>query len=247
MAAMTFGSLYAGVGGDALGLARAGWSPRWYAERDAWRARVFGRHWPAAEWIGDVGAAASVRDLPEVDLIVADPPSHDPCWYESVFGAVDRARPRALLFRAGLRCGDAFAGAFRRLGYRGVGFDLKVDVEYALWGGRLRRGAGLLIALRDGEDALLSAILDRGVEVVSAPATGPPPGTLVEVVEMLAGFPVGYTCACPPGTGACGETSARLVAVNEAVNPAVAEWAGREIAKLLALARDEKGAAACPS
>ena len=53
---MTFGSLFAGIGGIDLGLERAGFEIRWQCEIDEFAASVLARHWP------DVPRYRDVRD-----------------------------------------------------------------------------------------------------------------------------------------------------------------------------------------
>lgn len=72
---MTFGSLFAGIGGFDLGLERAGMECRWQVEIDDYASRVLAKHWPhVARW-GDVrtfppGLPGEYR----VDLICAGVP-----------------------------------------------------------------------------------------------------------------------------------------------------------------------------
>ena len=54
---LTFGSLFAGIGGMDLGLERAGWSCRWQVEIDPFCRRVLTKHWP------DVPKYEDVRDV----------------------------------------------------------------------------------------------------------------------------------------------------------------------------------------
>lgn len=72
---MTFGSLFAGIGGFDLGLERAGMECRWQVEIDAYASSVLAKHWPGVTRWGDV------RTFPvgdpadwEVDLICAGVP-----------------------------------------------------------------------------------------------------------------------------------------------------------------------------
>jgi DNA (cytosine-5)-methyltransferase 1 len=72
---MTFGSLFAGIGGFDLGLERAGMDCRWQVEIDAYASNVLAKHWPGVtRW-------ADVRTFPvgdpadwQVDLICAGVP-----------------------------------------------------------------------------------------------------------------------------------------------------------------------------
>ncbi len=72
---MTFGSLFAGIGGFDLGLERAGMECRWQVEIDAYASSVLAKHWPRVTRWGDV------RTFPvgnpaewQVDLICAGVP-----------------------------------------------------------------------------------------------------------------------------------------------------------------------------
>lgn len=55
---MTFGSLFAGIGGMDLGLERAGMSCAWQVEIDPWCRRVLAKHWPHVQRFEDVRTVA---------------------------------------------------------------------------------------------------------------------------------------------------------------------------------------------
>lgn len=72
---MTFGSLFAGIGGMDLGLERAGMECRWQVEIDPFCRKVLTKHWPDVpkyEDVRDVGA-----ELESVDLICGGFPCQD--------------------------------------------------------------------------------------------------------------------------------------------------------------------------
>lgn len=71
---MTFGSLFAGVGGVDLGLERAGLECRWQVEVDPYNTKVLERHWPNVKRYGDIRAVESVEP---VDLIAGGFPCQD--------------------------------------------------------------------------------------------------------------------------------------------------------------------------
>jgi DNA (cytosine-5)-methyltransferase 1 len=133
---VTFGSLFAGIGGMDLGLERAGMECRWQVEIDPYATRVLARHWP------NVRRHDDVRTFPpddgtdwSVDLICGGFPCQDisyagkgaglsgersGLWYE--FARVVRVlRPRYVLVEnvsALLTRGlDAVLGTLASLGY----------------------------------------------------------------------------------------------------------------------------------
>ena len=72
---MTFGSLFAGIGGFDLGLERTGMECRWQVEIDAYASSVLAKHWPGVTRWGDVRTfPVGDRDDWQVDLICAGVP-----------------------------------------------------------------------------------------------------------------------------------------------------------------------------
>lgn len=68
MAPMTFGSLFAGIGGFDLGLERAGMECKWQVEIDDFCNRVLEKHWPRVKRYRDVREVGA-HNLEPVDLI----------------------------------------------------------------------------------------------------------------------------------------------------------------------------------
>lgn len=66
--ALTFGSLFSGIGGLDLGLERAGMEVRWQSEVDPYCSRVLAKHWPSVPNLGDV-TQVDWSTVERVDLI----------------------------------------------------------------------------------------------------------------------------------------------------------------------------------
>jgi DNA (cytosine-5)-methyltransferase 1 len=73
---LTFGSLFAGIGGFDLGFERAGMECAWQVEIDPDAQRVLRRHWPDAKLLPDVTKAGR-KNLPKVDVICGGFPCQD--------------------------------------------------------------------------------------------------------------------------------------------------------------------------
>ena len=71
---LTFGSLFAGVGGLDLGLERAGIKCRWQVEIDEYASRVLERHWPNVRRHDDV---QTFTDIEYVDIVCGGFPCQD--------------------------------------------------------------------------------------------------------------------------------------------------------------------------
>ena len=71
---MTFGSLFAGIGGMDLGLERAGMTCKWQVEIDPFCRRVLTKHWPEVPKYGDI---RGVTELEPVDVFAGGPPCQD--------------------------------------------------------------------------------------------------------------------------------------------------------------------------
>ncbi len=65
---LTFGSLFAGIGGIDLGLERAGMKCKWQVEIDPWCQKVLAKHWPDVERFADVREVGA-HNLAPVDVI----------------------------------------------------------------------------------------------------------------------------------------------------------------------------------
>lgn len=106
---LTFGSLFAGIGGIDLGLERAGWTPRWQVEWDPFCQHVLAHHWPDVPRYGDI-TAVDWSAVEPVDLIAGGFPCQpvstagrglaqaDARWLWPQFArAIGALRPRLIL------------------------------------------------------------------------------------------------------------------------------------------------------
>lgn len=73
---MTFGSLFAGIGGIDLGLERAGMECRWQVENNEFCLKVLAKHWPLVPRYGDIRKLEGC-ELELVDLIAGGFPCQD--------------------------------------------------------------------------------------------------------------------------------------------------------------------------
>lgn len=73
---LTFGSLFAGIGGLDLGLERAGMRCAWQVEIDDYATRVLTKHWPDVPKFRDVRSVGAAN-LPSVDCLCGGFPCQD--------------------------------------------------------------------------------------------------------------------------------------------------------------------------
>lgn len=74
---LTFGSLFAGIGGFDLGLERAGMRCKWQVEIDPYCRRVLAKHWPDVRRHDDVRTFPPAEGDWDVDLICGGFPCQD--------------------------------------------------------------------------------------------------------------------------------------------------------------------------
>ena len=76
MSDLTFGSLFAGIGGFDLGFERAGMTCRWQVEIDDYANRVLAKHWPDVARYRDI-RSVGWHNLSPVDVICGGFPCQD--------------------------------------------------------------------------------------------------------------------------------------------------------------------------
>jgi DNA (cytosine-5)-methyltransferase 1 len=97
MTRLTFGSLFAGIGGFDLGFERSGMECRWQVEIDDYASRVLARHWPNVHRERDI-RGCGVHNLERVDVICGGFPCQD-ISYAGLGAGLDGARS-GLFFEA---------------------------------------------------------------------------------------------------------------------------------------------------
>ena len=133
---LTFGSLFAGIGGFDLGLERAGMACRWQVEIDPFCQKILEKHWPDVERFGDVRECGR-HNLRAVDVICGGFPCQpvsiagkrraqaDERWlWPEFYRIVCELRPRWILVEnvpgiLSVNAGGAFAEVLRDLAQGG--------------------------------------------------------------------------------------------------------------------------------
>lgn len=242
---MTFGSLFAGIGGLDLGLERAGMICKWQVEIDPFCQKVLAKHWP------DVARYEDVRDvgghnLEPVDLICGGFPCQDvslagkraglegqrtTLWSEFA-RIIGEVRPRWVLAEnvPGLLSSDNgrfFGNVLRDLA--ACGYDAEWDcIPAAAVGASHRRDRVYIVAYanskrrghtskRYGTVAIFGRIPTR----VTWPVFGESP-----VLRVADGVP---------------DRVDRLRSLGNAVVPQVAEWIARGIAEVENMDMENQG------
>lgn len=76
MSKLTFGSLFAGIGGFDLGFERAGFECRWQVEIDEYATKILEKHWPKVHREKDI-RECNASNLERVDCIIGGFPCQD--------------------------------------------------------------------------------------------------------------------------------------------------------------------------
>ena len=76
MGSLTFGSLFAGIGGFDLGFERAGFQCRWQVEIDDYATKILEKHWPKVHRQRDI-RECNASNLKRVDCIIGGFPCQD--------------------------------------------------------------------------------------------------------------------------------------------------------------------------
>lgn len=248
MTPLTVGSLFSGIGGMDLGLARAGFQIRWQVEIDDYCRRILTKHWPDVPKYTDVRTLTG-DELEPVNLIAGGFPCQpvslagqrrgqdDERWLWPHFARLLRVvRPRYVIVEnvpglLGRGMGDVL-GDLAALGY---------DAEWeslpaAAFGAPHLRWRVFIVAYRSSTPG--QGVFGRREQ---QPAGGPAAGSPTDPDDQRPLFPVpgpGASqgpdwWATEPGVGrvvhGVPQRVDRLAGLGNAVVPQVIEWIGRHL------------------
>lgn len=240
---ITFGSLFAGIGGFDLGFERAGMQCKWQVEIDDYATKVLEKHWPWTYRERDV-CQCGIGNLCSVDMICGG----DPCQGNSVAGSVHNKeredvgshfvrivgelRPLcvvrenvAIEKRGAIRPWRAMLSELRGIGYECVPFRFPASMVGALH----KRWRIIIVGFNSNSNCVGWKGVDReGVKAWNVSGVGG--------VQLHQGAFAKDACStsriCGAGDGIPNRMD-RLRCLGNAVVPQVAEWVGRRIVETL--------------
>ena len=229
---MTFGSLFAGIGGFDLELERAGMKCVWQVENDPYAIRVLEKHWPKIKRHDDIHTFTDgTRGGWECPDVICGGP---PCQRTSNAAAIQGKKTGETLWPEMFRIATAFKPRFvvveQPVGNKAWEQQVKVDLESFGWrvsrlqfeactlGAPHRRRRVFFIAypVQERREALAWERKPFKVRQLAWPA--PPRGAWRQAGADNRGVDDGFS-----------DWVDRLECLGNAVVPQVAEWIGRRI------------------
>ena len=232
---LTFGSLFAGIGGFDLGLERAGMVCKWQVEINPFCQKVLAKHWPDVERFADVRECGK-HNLAAVDLIAGG----FPCQPHSVAGQQRGAEddrnlwPEYRRIIAELR--PAWVLAENVPGIRGTMLDevlsdledlaystIPIDIPACAFDALHKRERVFIVAYSKCNGLARGQLWETSCqswnEAIASepfllPAWPPGPSKIARIPRMAHGIP---------------NRVDRVIALGNAIVPQVAEWLGRRI------------------
>jgi DNA (cytosine-5)-methyltransferase 1 len=234
---LTFGSLFAGIGGFDLGFERAGMVCKWQVEIDDYATKVLEKHWPQVHRERDIRQCGK-HNLEHVDVICGGFPCQDISYaglgaglegersglfFEAV-RLVSELQPRivvlenvAALLTRGL---DRVLGTLAE-----IGFDAEWHcIPAAVFGSHFRRDRVFIVASR----AFTSGLRWQRIRSHPGRAWSEQQFTRLVERELLVCVPAGKGQRVSDGIP---KRVDRLRGLGNAVVPQVAEWIGKQIVK----------------
>ncbi len=234
---LTFGSLFAGIGGFDLGFERAGMVCKWQVEIDDYANRVLAKHWPAVHRERDIRQCGA-HNLQPVDVVCGGFPCQDISYaglgaglegersglfFEAV-RVVRELQPRvvvlenvAALLTRGL---DRVLGTLAAIGY-----DAEWDCIFAAQFGNHHLRERMFITAYH-TDAKRLRRQRRGKVAKTAETWSNEQFTRLLSAVVESGVPAGHSGGISDGIPSRVD---RLRGLGNAVVPQVAEWIGRRI------------------
>jgi len=234
---LTFGSLFAGIGGFDLGLERAGMECRWQVEIDPFCQKVLAKHWPNVRRYEDVREVGK-HNLEAVDVICGGFPCQDishagkgagiaegtrsGLWFE-FYRIIRELRPRFIVVENVaailVRGVDVVLGDLAASGY---------DAEWqvlpaAAIGAPHARDRCFIIAHANNARCDIERILEGRIYAERQPQLWEPFGTVANKTWLT------DYCGLSGDVDGVPNRVDRLRALGNAVVPQVAEWIGRRI------------------
>ena len=232
---LTFGSLFAGIGGFDLGFERAGMTCKWQVEIDEFCLKVLAKHWPKVKRYGDIRETGK-HNLEPVDVICGGFPCVDisragkkdgingresRLWFE-YFRIISELRPRyAVVENVSDLLWRGAEIVFRDLA--SIGYDAEWEIiPAAAIGSPQIRERLFVVAYTDGKhgntrlvfhEEYRKEILKKG------------DGYRTRLWSKAPAYPVGVAHGVPARVD-------RLKSLGNAVVPQVAEWIGRQIVEV---------------
>ena len=231
MQQLTFGSLFAGIGGFDLGFERAGLACKWQVEINEYATRVLEKHWP------EVNRHRNVKDFPpgpaaswQVDCIIGGPPCQrtslaaaihgkrtgETLWPE-MFRVVGEISPSWIVVEqppAGKKWEQTVKGDLAAIGYHSSRLQLSAERR----GAPHRRRRMFIVAHTVRERCEEVARLAGSSASQPGPWPAPPRGTWRTSGAGNRRVDDGFS-----------DWMDRLTCLGNAVVPQMAEWIGRQI------------------
>lgn len=239
---LTFGSLFAGIGGFDLGFERAGMTCEWQVEIKDYRRRVLAKQWPGIERWDDVRTFPPSWGKWSVDVICGGPP----CQRTSVAAAIQGKRTGETLWPEMRRIVEIIKPRIVVVEQPGGNKDWEAQVAADLAGAgyiatRLKRSARdcgaphhrrrvffVAYAMRERRQAVAWQAGPSEAGAGTWPA--PPRGTWRTSGAGNRGVDDGFS-----------DWLERLEALGDSVCPAVSEWIGRRIVESAARSAERLG------
>jgi DNA (cytosine-5)-methyltransferase 1 len=226
----TFATVFSGIGGDALGLERAGWTPLWFSELDPFASNVLAARWPDVPNLGDI-TAVDWSTVERPHLLAGGFPCQDISdahtngvrlaldglksgLWRYYLAAIDALEPRWVVVEnvsAFARWVPQVRADLAAHGYA----SLPLELSAGTFGAPHKRPRIFVVADADSEGESLLALHEKASRLRPVPRGGgdwrvAPPG----VLRVADGIP---------------DRMERLRAVGNSVVPTVVEWIGNRL------------------